>query len=139
VTLNRFLSAHVIIAIGAGIAFGLYGPLMIAMFGILQTQGDSLTYWYVASFARLLGAMLFGFGFLLWSIRPILEQGRFSGFRGRILAALLLSNLMALFVSVVQQLSVWNSPAGWVACGVFLLLALGYLYFLLQDRKDVSP
>ena len=134
-TLHRLLTAHILIAVGAGIAFGLYGPLMIATFGVLGTQGNSLIYWYVASFARLFGAALFGFGFLLWSIRSIIEDNSYPGVRRRILVGLLLANLMAFFVSLTQQVAVWNSPAGWITSGVFLLLSLCYLYFLLQDRK----
>lgn len=139
-TLKQLLTFHTLIAIGSGIAFGLYGPLMIALFGILETQGDSLTYWYVASFARLFGAALFGFGFLLWSIRPLVEESNDNnpGVRRNILVALLLANLMAFFVALTQQVSVWNSPAGWIACGVFLLLALGYLYFLIQNRREAE-
>ncbi len=67
--LTQLLSVNAIVFIGLGIAFALYGPLMIAMFGILESEGSPRLYWYAASFARLLGAALFGFGFVLWAVR----------------------------------------------------------------------
>jgi hypothetical protein len=39
-------------------------------------------------------------------------------------------------VSVTQQSSVWGTPAGWITSGLFILLSIGYGYFLATVRSD---
>ena len=67
--LSQLFTVNAIVFIGLGIAFALYAPLMIAMFGIQEAEGSTVMYWYTTSFARLLGAVLFGYGFILWALR----------------------------------------------------------------------
>ena len=93
--------------LAAGIAFGLYGPLMMAFFAVperLDLSPDA--YWQIAAFARMYGAALFGFGLLLWSLRTAFVELSPGGQRG-VLAALILSNLMGAFISITQQSSIW--------------------------------
>lgn len=119
-----------------GIAFALYGPIMINTYGILGfTEADGGIYWFTASFARLAGAVLFGYGFLLWALIDLLKDGtRQSEKIRKVIAALLLSNILGLFVAVTQQWQVWINYAGWVTIGVFALLTIGYAYFLLTNK-----
>lgn len=128
---ETILAVNAFTFIGLGIAFALYGPLMITFFGIQETGGDGLIYWYVASFARLFGAALFGFGFLIWAARSLVETSP-AGSRERrgLLLALLIACLMGLIVTLTQQFSVWLSPAGWIAAAIFFLLTFGYGYLL---------
>jgi hypothetical protein len=46
----------------------------------------------------------------------------------------LLANIVGLFVTVTQQYTVWTAAGGWVAILVFLLLAIGYGYFLAKPE-----
>lgn len=130
--LNLVLTVNALIALGFGIAFALYGPVMLAFFSVPEIPSDDiLLYWNVAAFARMFGAALFSFGLLLWAIRGGVEQERVSpGMRRGIVFALLLANIMSAFIAISQQFSVWESPAGWVAIAIFLLLLLAYGYLM---------
>lgn len=130
--LNFLLTLNAILFIGAGIAFALYGPLMIAVFGILEVVGDSPMYWYAASFARMFGAALFGFGFLLFALRRSSSSAVDQGTGRGTLTALVLSYLLASIVALTQQVSIWGSLAGWITVALCLLLLIGYAYFLLK-------
>lgn len=130
--LTAFLSFHAIVLLAAGIAFALYGPLMLAFFAVPDTVTDADTYWHVAAFARMFGAGLFGLGILIWSLRKVVGALPPAAHRG-VLAALLLANLMSAFVAITQQSAIWLSPAGWIATGLFTLLTLGCAYFLIAQ------
>ncbi len=134
--IQQLFSVHVVLLLGFGIAFALYGPLMLAFFAVPEIlQIDALTYWHMAAFARMFGAALFGFGLILWAIRPQLKQMEASTLRG-VVFALLLANIMALFVTLTQQSSVWQTTAGWIASGIFAVLVLGYAYFLARPETS---
>lgn len=136
--LSQLLTVNAVLYLAFGIAFALYGPLMIAMYGILETEGSVSMYWYVASFSRMFGTALFGFGFLLWSVRHIgefepndaIQPGRET--RRGIVFALLLANLLGFVVAITQQSSIWGTFIGWITVGMFLLLVLGYGYFMVR-------
>jgi hypothetical protein len=138
VKLSSLLLLNAFLFIATGIAFALYGPLMIDFFGVLElNQATSPMYWYVASFARLYGAALFGFGFLIWAARSLMDrQSLPAETRQRFLFALLLAHLISLYVAFLQQITVWINPAGWVAVAVHLLFLAGYGYFLLTGAKQ---
>lgn len=140
--LSQFLTLHAILALALGIAFALYGPLMIAAFGVPEIpENNVLLYWNVASFARLFGGVLFGFGMLLWSIRRLPDEKGFSAeMRRGIIFALLLASALGAFVAITQQLSVWESAAGWVSIGFFTALTLVYSYYLVagSEKQEVS-
>lgn len=131
--LSQLLSINAILFIALGIAFALYGPLMIAMFGILQSEGSPVMYWYATSFARLLGAALFGFGFVLWALRHqtgLSQQG--------IKVALVLSYALGFGVAITQQVSIWGTLSGWITSAVFLVLLVAYAYLLIK-KTDKQP
>ena len=130
--LPTFLSVHAIVLLAAGIAFALYGPLMLAFFAVPDTVKDSETYWHIAAFARMFGAGLFGLGILIWSLRKVVDALPPAARRG-VLAALLLANLMSAFVAITQQSAIWLTPAGWIATGLFALFTLGCAYFLVTQ------
>jgi len=131
VKLSQLLLINAILFIGLGIAFALYGPLMIAMFGILESEGSPMIYWYAASFARLFGAALFGFGFVLWALR---NQTGPSG-QG-IKVALVISYALGFIVAITQQVSIWGTLAGWITSAVFLVLLLAYAYLLIKKPNE---
>lgn len=139
--LTQLISLNALLFIGLGIAFALYGPLMLAFFGVPDVEGmDVIAYWNTAAFARLFGAALFGFGLLLWAARGVLasENSTVSPEARRgIVFALVLANLMGVFMAVVQQFSVWQGPAGWGLVALFALLLLGY-GFTLAVRENLA-
>jgi hypothetical protein len=126
--LITLITANAILFVASGITFVLYGPMLLAFFGVPQLAAGLTVYWHVASFARMFGAALFGLGLLLWAVsRATLRQG--------VIFALLLSNLLAAIVSLTQQISIWGTPVGWVASGVFVILTLAYGYFMVMERS----
>ena len=132
--LTSLILFNAVLFIILGIAFSLYGPIMIDYFGMLAISGaDGAAYWFTASFARLLGAALFGYGFLLWAVQNILSGNDIPAEQRRKLTlALLIGNILALFVAVTQQWQVWVNLAGWLISGIFALLAAGYTIILIR-------
>lgn len=140
--LGSLVTFNALLFIGLGIAFAIYGPLMIAFFGAADLPGtESLLYWYVASFARMFGAALFGYGFLLLALREMFKDGRpaaagpQSALRRALLFSLILGNAAGLLVALIQQTGIWVTPAGWIWVGIFALLLLGYGFFLARSPE----
>lgn len=134
--LNSLILINAILFIALGIAFALYAPLMIDAYGMLQISGaDGASYWFTASFARLLGAALFGYGFLLWAVRDLLASNiHAQESRRRVILALIIGNIIGVFVAVTQQWQIWTNLAGWLTIGAYLLLTLGYAYQLIRKN-----
>lgn len=133
--LNNLLLANALLFLALGIAFALYGPLMMAFFSFPELlENNVMAYWITASFVRLFGAALFGLGLLLWAVQGAIKEASPAAQRS-VLAAMLLANGMAAFVALTQQVSIWQSTAGWVTCGLFLLLVGVYLYALVFQRS----
>jgi hypothetical protein len=126
---------NAILMLAFGIAFALYGPLMMAFFTIPELKINSDIYWQIAAFARMFGAALFGYGLLLWALRdaighlPILNQRS-------IIASLILANLMGAFVAITQTSSIWGTAAGWITTGMFVIFLLAYIYAITQIHSD---
>jgi Ca2+/Na+ antiporter len=133
------MTLNALLFLAAGIAFALYGPLMIDLYAVLEIIGGTGgMYWYVASFARMFGASLFGLGLLIWSITPFVkERAGTPETRRRLVLALLLANGMGLFVAVLQQVTIWANIAGWVTIIVYLLMLAGYFFFLVARRDTI--
>ena len=130
--LPTLLIINAIAAIAIGLAFALYGPIMMAFFGVPeQSSLDALDYWMIASFARMFGAALFGFGLLLWAIRKAISDVSAQS-RRSIVFALLLANLIGVFVSLTQQAAIWQAPVGWLIAAFFAFFTLTYAFFLVR-------
>jgi hypothetical protein len=126
-----FINAIVFIAFG--IAFALYAPLVAGAFGILNIQGTSEMYWYGVSFARLYGAALFGFGFLIWAVSnyaDILKSA--ASARKSVLVAMLFANGMGVIVALTQQVSIWGVLAGWITVVMYAIFMVGYIVALVR-------
>lgn len=136
--LSNLLTVNAILALAFGIAFALYGPLMIAFFNVPEIESDNtILYWMVASFARIFGAALFGAGLLIWSVRsPALLSSIPGEARRGITFALLMGNAMCTFVAITQQFSIWESTAGWAAIAIFSLFTAAYTYFLVRGQNE---
>ena len=68
------------------------------------------------------GAALFGAGFLTWSLARSAGATAERETLHSILRSLALGNLVAAFVAITQQSSVWLTPVGWVMTGIFRLV-----------------
>ncbi len=124
------ITLNAVLALVAGIAFALYGPLMLAFFGVPEIPEENvLLYWHVASFARLFGAAIFGFGLVLWAVRSYAATGPSEGRRG-VAFALLLANAMGAFVATTQQFAIWETASGLILIAVFGLFTLAYAIIL---------
>jgi hypothetical protein len=133
--LNVLIAIHAFLSIAFGIAFALYGPLMMAFYAVPELSGvDAQIYWQIAAFARMFGAALFGFGFLLFALRGFVDEIEAQSRRGLVFA-LFLANLMAFIVSITQQSAVWSSLAGLVTTGIFTVLMIAYGYFLVKEYR----
>jgi len=137
VKLSSLMLVNAIVFITFGIAFALYGPLMIDFFGILDVPNSSGgMYWYVASFARMFGAALFGSGFLIWAVIGFIDDDRTDPqARTRLTLALLITNLMVLFVASIQQITIWGRAIGWLTVVVFLAFLLAYMYTYINSHR----
>ena len=109
---------------------------MMAFFAVPELLDiDAQAYWSLTSFARMFGGALFGFGLLVFSLRKATGQLSLGTRRG-ILFALFLANLMGAYVAITQQSAVWDTPAGWITTGIFLVLMAAYGYFLAAARQE---
>jgi len=135
-TLPRLVTLNAILAMALGIAFALYGPLMLAFFGIADIPSqEALLYWNIASFARLFGAGIFSLGLLLFALRaPLANQELSAQSRRGVIFSLLLGNLLTTIVILTQQASVWSAATGWILSAVFGLLTLAYGFIMVGQR-----
>jgi len=135
-TLPRLVTLNAILAMALGIAFVLYGPLMLAFFGIADIPSqEALLYWNIASFARLFGAGIFSLGLLLFALRvPLANQELSAQSRRGVIFSLLLGNLLTTIVILTQQASVWSAATGWILSAVFGLLTLAYGFIMVGQR-----
>ena len=123
-----------ILFVAFGIAFAVYGPSMMGLFRIPELNIDGIAYWHVTAFARMFGAALFGYGFLLWAVSRGVDELSAANQRS-IVMALLLSSLLSAVVSITQQSSIWYNAAGWITSGVFAVLTLAYGAMLVTRRS----
>ena len=127
---KALIKINSIIFIGLGIAFCLYAPLTMALFQITEIEVmGAVAYWFVVSFARLFGAMLFTVGVLLWAISSSLQELSAQSGRGY-LYALILGYAVAVIAALTQQIAIWQSTAGWLMTVLFAAFLLCYIYFL---------
>ncbi len=100
-----------------GMAFAGWGPIMMTWFGVghipKPVEGDP--FWVGSAFARLFGILLVVLGFVVWSVRDIPDPTT----QKIISRALLLGSCFALLISLIQQIEIWNTPAGWVIVSIF--------------------
>jgi len=136
--LSQLITINAAFLIGFGIAFSLYSPLMMNLFSVPEVSGlDNQGYWLIVSFARMFGAVLFGMGLLLWSLRKLIDTLNWEAQRG-IGFALLMAYLLCTVVAITQQASAWQGMTGWVAIGLFVVFVLAYGYFVFV-KKEPQP
>jgi hypothetical protein len=135
--LSQVLTVNAILFIAVGIGFTLYGPNILAFFGVPDLPGDNPhLYWNIASWARMFGAILLTCGLLLWSLRGGVQIAADKGqFQREALFSLALGFIIITITALTQQASVWGSIAGWILMAVFVVFALIYIYFLARKER----
>jgi hypothetical protein len=135
--LSHLFAANAILYISLGIAFAMFTPIILNLYGIPEAKSNDVQlYWALASFARLFGAMIFGLGFVLWSLRyPERVDELETRTRFGLIYSLIIANVMGVFVAVTQQASVWLAPAGWITVGIFAVFGVAYIYFLVIEVR----
>lgn len=128
--LKNIFVTNGIVFVALGVAFGLYGPLAMAFFEVPELDVTPAVYWHLASFVRMFGAALTGWGFMLWSSSRSIEQVKDEQRRSLVFAQVI-ACLIASFISLTQQSAIWLTAAGWAISGLFILLTLIYGYFLI--------
>jgi hypothetical protein len=111
-------------------AFG-FEPMPAADFSdAAAVPAETMTWLRGAAFARLFAATLMGVGFILWHMGPLVVRGAERKIGLIIAAALGLTGLM----SLIQQIAIFGTPAGWTLAAV--LLGLAALFTVAALRRD---
>lgn len=125
------MTFNAIVFVATGIAFTVYGPMVMAFLNVPELNLDGIAYWHVTAFSRMFGAALFGYGFLIWWLARRADM-----LSGEMLAGavrtLLLGNGIVAIAAISQQSQVWLVPAGWVLTGIFVVFTLCYIYLLVR-------
>ena len=118
--IKHLLIFNAIVAIVYGLGELLIPATMFSMHGITYSAGASLM-------AQYFGALLIGTGLLVWIARNVTDPEALWA----IILAYFICDLIGLIVSLVGTVSGVMNNMGWVAVFVYLLLTLGYGYFLI--------
>jgi hypothetical protein len=134
-SLRSWFSFAALTSIVAGVAIALYAPPIIEAYsgigvGGLPTQvvhdPMAMTAWTAVGLVRVLGALLFSLGLVLWQLRDALRPEA----QARVLRVLLIGFSLALALGAAQQYSSWSSALGWISLGAMLaLLASGVIVY----------
>jgi hypothetical protein len=137
---TQILSLNAIVWMAIGIAYALFGYLMLNLYGIPDipenSQAGLLLYNNILAFARIYGATLMMLGLLLYSVRGLPANPNLSiETRRGILSALLLGNALMVFVAVTEQFRNWVSLGGWITTLIPAIFLAIYIYLLATSQK----
>jgi len=119
-TLRNLFIVNAVIALCFGASFVLAPALALSMYGVTVSAAGILV-------ARFLGATLLGICVFTWSARnPEDSEAR----RGIVLGQFI-HTAIGFILSLLGQLAGLMNPLGWSVVAIYLLLGLGYGYFLL--------
>jgi hypothetical protein len=129
--LQTLMLVNAVVAFVFGIAFALWGPAILLASGLNTIpQADMLWFWISSTFVRLLGVTLVGFGLVAYAGSQFCE----SSARFEINVAFLVANALGFVITLVQQVAIWPTVVGAIALIVYLLLTVGFGYFLVAPR-----
>jgi hypothetical protein len=137
--ISTIVTANAILLIAIGIGFTLYGPNLLAYFGVSDLPGgNSLLYWNIASFARMFGAAILALGLVLWGVKGVFSgASNLAQQRRELLFSLVFGFILITITALTQQASVWGSIAGWIIIAIFLIFTLLYIFSLAQKQPDL--
>jgi hypothetical protein len=133
--LRHIITIHALTATLLGLLLLLAPGPTLALFGMPVTfpsaSPDQVEAWerFLAemqplAFARFFGVSLLTLAVALWQARPVSDQAQPG--RGGMARAFFMVTTFALFLLLLQQLTIWNSGMGWVMVASHLLLVIGY-------------
>jgi len=117
-TLNAFLASVF------GLGFLLLPEYMLTTYGATPSAE-------LLQMARFFGSALLGYGLLAWFGRQVKDPSA----QRAIVLGLGLSFIIGFVVALTGQLSGVVGDFGWVTVILYLLFALGYLYFMVSTPK----
>ncbi len=112
---------NTIVALIFGITFVLVPSTMVSLYGVIASP--QLLY-----MGQLFGAALIGFGVLSWLAR----NSTVAEARKAILPALFIGHGIGFIVALIGQIRWVVNALGWSTVAIYLLLSLGFVYFLLK-------
>jgi Ca2+/Na+ antiporter len=124
--LGTFLSISGVIAIVFGVAFVAVPAQMLSLYGITPNAATILM-------SRFFGATLLDVGLVIFLARMVTDPTA----QRAIVVGSLVGSLVGLCVAVYGQLSGIVNSLGWSSVVIYLLLTVGYAYFVYA--KDVEP
>jgi hypothetical protein len=124
--LKTLLIIKAIVCLCLGIPILLVPHFIYSIFGASLTDGGAFA-------AREYGAAMIGILMLTWFARNSPE----SETRWAIILALLVYDALGFVVTLIAILSGALNPLAWLIVVLYLLLALGFGYFLIQKRNPI--
>jgi hypothetical protein len=126
VKLKTLLIIKAIVCLCLGIPILLAPTFMYSIFGASLANGGTFA-------AREYGASMIGILMLTWFAR----NSEASDARWAIVLALCVYDAIGFVISLIAVLSGILNPLGWLIVVLYLLLALGFGYFLIPKRKPL--
>jgi hypothetical protein len=118
--LSYLFTIAAVLSLLYGLGFVILPEQLLSIYGIPTDAGGLL-------FARLFGAALTGLGVLTWLIR---SADAWDALRA-VLLGLVAFNMISVVVLLLAQIDGTVNALGWINVAIFLLLALGFGYFLM--------
>jgi phosphoglycerol transferase MdoB-like AlkP superfamily enzyme len=123
--LGNLFVVNAVIAGLFGLAFIFAPAKLLAQYGLAVDAGFGLV-------AQLFGAALIGYAILTWLVRKAAD----SEARRAIVLALFICDAVAFVLSLMAQLKGLVTSLGWSTVVIYLLLALGFAYFLFAKPSE---
>ena len=123
--LSAFAIIITILAIGFGLAFVFIPVKLMAFYGISLGGGGIVM-------ARYFGVANLFIGMIFWSYSSVSPAAKSWP---KLLLYSLIYDILQLGITLRAQLADGASPRGWTTVALFVLLAIGSAYFLVQSNK----
>jgi hypothetical protein len=123
--LGNLFVVNAVIAGLFGLAFVFAPAKLLAQYGLAVDASFGLV-------AQLFGAALIGYAILTWLVRKAAD----SEARRAIVLALFVSDAVGFVVSLMAQLRGLVNSVGWSTVVIYLLLALGFAYFVFAKPSE---
>ena len=126
-SIKTLMIINAIVAIVFGVVFVIIPAQVFSMYGFGGESNIQLIY-----MGQLFGTSLIGFGLLTWTARNASD----SEARKAIVFALFLSDVIGFVVALIAQLNNVVNSLGWSTVAIYLLLGLGFGYFLFSKPSS---
>lgn len=120
-TLKNWMIAKAVIVLVFGIGFVILPETLLSFYGTSVGQGGILM-------SRLFGQAFILLGILLWFARNTTESTTQRAF----VLAVFVGDVIGFIITLMGQLSNTMNVLGWLNVALYLVLALGFGYFLIR-------